>query len=262
MKFNRYKIIVTIQNSNAKYWEYSSCSLKAETIPSKVLSSGSSDDKFYNNNRLQWIDHFCIEDNCSDFPRYNNIAAPHQVICPNGTQKCEKEFLYPTSLAGEPNISWWGWIFTEMKGEVKQNTATTPVKTTIKTNPPIKSIKTNTLVNETKLFDKSKTAFQFFMELRSKFITAGYTYKQHVVGENFEITCVFEEFEFHFLTNKNEAGKYYANSLFYHIKNKNTCNLLDKYYVSNSNNYTKEVKCIDADPNDIHSFGTIRLIMK
>ncbi len=111
--FNRYIIYLEVNNSSNKYWAYNSINiLRCKNIKSGIISDP--DERFCVNNGRAQIDHFCIEDNCSDFPRYNNVAAPHQVICPNSTQKCQKEFLHPTDLAGEPEIEWTSWGFTEM----------------------------------------------------------------------------------------------------------------------------------------------------
>jgi hypothetical protein len=129
--FSKYKLHLTVQNSSSKFWEYNAInSISSKNVKGGILKLD--DETFCWNGGRSTIDHFCIEDNCNNFPRYNNIAAPHQVICPNGTQECEKTFLYPTDLAGEPEIEWTSWGFVEMlnnDGSSKQNTIATKSKT-------------------------------------------------------------------------------------------------------------------------------------
>ena len=115
--FYEYKLVTTITNSSSKYWAYGpGCSLKVENISSNLITP--SDEKFCKNNGRANVDHFCIEDNCNNFPQVSGVANPHQVICPNSTQKCELKFLHPDGLAGEPQISWWGWQFKEQIGDM------------------------------------------------------------------------------------------------------------------------------------------------
>jgi hypothetical protein len=129
--FTKYILHLTVQNSSSKFWAYNDInSISAKNVRSGILNRD--DEKYCRNGGFSTIDHFCIEDNCTDFPRYNNVAAPHQVICPSSTQECEKIFLYPTDLAGNPEIEWTSWGFVEMlNNDVtnKQNAISSRTKT-------------------------------------------------------------------------------------------------------------------------------------
>ncbi len=118
--FTKYNLHLIVKNSSSKYWAYHAINgLSSKNLKSGILNSN--DERFMRNGGLSKIDHFSIEDNCFDFPRYNSVAAPHQVICPGGIQECEKTFLYPNDVAGEPEIEWASWGFTEMQKEQTTN---------------------------------------------------------------------------------------------------------------------------------------------
>lgn len=118
--FSKYKLRLTVQNSTSKFWAYNAInSISSKNVKSGIIKLD--DETFCWNGGRSNIDHFCIEDNCSDFPRYSNVAAPHQVICPSSKQECEKTFLYPTDLVGEPEIEWTSWGFIEMLKEPTAN---------------------------------------------------------------------------------------------------------------------------------------------
>jgi hypothetical protein len=128
--FYKYNLHLTVQNSSSKFWAYNAInSINSKNIKSGILNTN--DETFCWNGGSSKIDHFCIEDNCTDFPRYNNVAAPHQVICPSSTQECEKTFLYPTELVGDPEIEWTSWGFVEMLVETNTNNKNHNPKTTI-----------------------------------------------------------------------------------------------------------------------------------
>ncbi len=118
--FTKYNLHLIVKNSSSKYWAYNAInSINSKNIKSGIVNSN--DERFMRNGGFSTIDHFCIEDNCVDFPRYNSVAAPHQVICPSGIQECEKTFLYPTDVAGEPEIEWTSWGFVEMLNNDENN---------------------------------------------------------------------------------------------------------------------------------------------
>ena len=120
--FTKYKLILTVNNTSSKYWN---CS-HGQTISSKMLNGNtlnSSDERYMRNGGFSTIDHFSIEDNCPDYPRQGNAAAPHQVICPNSSQIGQSTFIHPTDLVGSPEITWTIGTYFEMveDGIVRNN---------------------------------------------------------------------------------------------------------------------------------------------
>jgi hypothetical protein len=116
-EFNKYKLTVILNNQTDKFYAVDG-SLQYDGLKSGVIKN-KSDDRFHHNNNDATVNHFCIEDNCSDFPSQGTAAKPHQIICPNSSQKCEKEFVHPDDLASPATVSWFGWGFREMIGNVK-----------------------------------------------------------------------------------------------------------------------------------------------
>jgi hypothetical protein len=122
-EFNKYKLTVIVNNQTDKFYAVDG-SLQYDGIKSGVVKN-KSDDRFHHNNNDATVNHFCIEDNCIDFPSQGTAAKPHQIICPNSSQKCEKEFLHPDVLASPATVSWFGWGFTEMIGKITSNSRNT-----------------------------------------------------------------------------------------------------------------------------------------
>jgi hypothetical protein len=131
--FSKYNLHLTVNNSSSKFWAFNGVnSISSKDVKGGILKID--DETYVWNGGHSIIDHFCIEDNCTDFPRYDNVAAPHQVICPNSTQECEKVFLHPTDLAGDPEIIWTTWSFEEMVSkniDIKQNTVSSKKNTNL-----------------------------------------------------------------------------------------------------------------------------------
>jgi tetratricopeptide (TPR) repeat protein len=192
--FSKYKLHLTVQNSSSKFWAYNDInSISSKNVKSGILNRD--DEKYCRNGSFSQIDHFCIEDNCTDFPRYDNVAAPHQVICPSSTQECEKIFLYPTDLAGEPEIEWTSWGFVEMKTNPTDNQNKTIYKKLLESPTNITNKKTINdhdakYTNVSSVSNRKKGEYyQYGLEGYSKDFSQAIIYYEKAIKEGDEYTA-------------------------------------------------------------------------